>query len=987
MNRPTARPRARRAAILGRWAATLGCLMLLMVVSPADELYDFVATDLRGTPSLVNFRTGRRNVTRSRRKASRRREQLQTRKVALRSERINYVRTRKRLRLPDAGSSTNSSRTRLATNRTPANRASSNRTSSNRVATNRTSSNRVATNRSTSRTRVASSTGTRSNSRRRTTSTRQAPTRQAQPRSNGSRRTVLARAPRLPRPATNGIGSRQNQNTLPRPAPDTSPGTSVDTSPESVPARSDAPVLARVPEEEIEQPQEEQDEEGEVRQNLLLAFVTPRNTPAVGVRLVARVVPAEGKEETLANLTTDSSGRLKLLNIALPAAIDLDFPDSKPASSKADEAPEAPLEWDFADADKSTLLLEKPVGQGRLALASDNVRLASLHTANSGAVRLAATSRRVHLFEGELSPIVLERQVVDLAIAAPPGSKLSSPALEDGPEEAQLDPSASKALTVPAVGRLGLRLPIEALEEGPIPIRVARELAGGEAEAVIESYTTDAYAVNTVQAPPLRLVRLSELDMAGRVGVMGLRANVARRLGDLKGNANKQNALGIVTPLADGSEWWSYPDTGIAFKMRLAPEARPEDKGAAMRVERVRLFTANAGSFGTVKVGSTVEQMREALGAPQSQNAKRTPADNLSAPGQIDTWLDGGLRVCHDGAQVLWLESARPNGLLTGGTTAFVQRSKARLFVESFQSNPRINLSSTEDLRKYLEQEHSVATVGSPDEADLILKARVAEFKEGIGSTTRSYNAVTKLQYSLFDTNLGHFIAQNKQAEGKATVDLAESAPGASAQGPESGQAEQNRATQQAAGAASAISVGDAFNALVGEVNRAADFSVRVTDIDYEAGTLRLNAGRAQGLRVSRSDPDDFQITVAGTPLPEVQQGRSSQFYVARVVAVGRDWAVCRLLRANFSVKNLRAGILEGVTEEPAPDMVRRLPDPATGQVAARSWTPLPLDANASTNTKPPVQPRPERNAPRLGPQAALPWRREQSAAELALLA
>ena len=982
MNRPTARPRARRAAILGRWAATLGCLMLLMVVSPADELYDFVATDLRGTPSLVNFRTGRRNVTRSRRKASRRREQLQTRKVALRSERINYVRTRKRLRLPDTDSSTNSSRTRLATNRTSTERTSSNRTSTNRATTNR----------STSRSRNASGASTRGNSRRRTTRTaKQAPTRQARPRSNGStpssgsRRTILAQAPRLPRPATNGTASRQNQNTLPSPAPNTS----VDTIPNSVPARSDAPVLAQVPEEEIEQPQEEQDEEGEVRQNLLLVFVTPRDTPAVGVRLVARVVPAEGKEETLANLTTDSAGRLKLLNIALPAAIDLDFPDSKPASSKADESPEAPLEWDFADADKSTLLLEKPVGQGRLALASDNVRLASLHTSNSGAVRLAATSRRVHLFEGELSPIVLERQVVDLAIAAPPGSKLSSPALEEGPEDAQLDPSASKALTVPAAGRLGLRLPIEALEEGPIPIRVARELAGGEAEAVIESYTTDAYAVNTVQAPPLRLVRLSELDMAGRVGVMGLRTNVARRLGDLKSNANRQNALGVVTPLADGSEWWSYPDTGIAFKMRLAPEAEPRDKSAAMRVERVRLFTANAGSFGTVKVGSTVEQMRAALGASQSQNAKRTPADDLSAAGRIDTWLDGGLRVCHDGAQVLWLESARPNGLLTGGTTAFVQRSKARLFVESFQSNPRINLSSTEDLRKYLEQEHSVLTVDSPDEADLILKARVAEFKEGLDPATRSYNAVTKLQYSLFDTNLGHFIAQNKQAEGKATVDLVEAAPGASAGAPTQGseQAERNRATQQAAGAASAISVGDAFNALVGEVNRAADFSVRVTDIDYEAGTLRLNAGRAQGLRVSKSDQDDFQITVAGTPLPEVQQGRSSQFYIARVVAVGRDWAVCRLLRVNFSVKNLRSGIREGVTEEPAPDMVRRLPDPATGQVAARAWTPLPLDANASTNTKPPVQPRPERNAPRLGPQAALSWRREQSAAELALLA
>lgn len=954
MNRPTARPLARRAAIVRSWAATVGCLLLMILVSPADELYDFVATDLRGTPSMVTFRTARRNVTRSRRKVSRRREQRQTRQVSLRRERISYVRTRKRLRLPDTSGS---SRTRLATARTTTART-----------TNRTS-----------RTRVAASAGPRSNSGRRTTRT----ARQTRPRSNGSRRPAVARA--TPRasgrgPASSASRQGQNQNTL--------PGTTPDTIPDAPPVRSDTPVLAQAPERRpervaqrmpepapSEEPEEPEEDGEEVRQNLSLAFVTPRRAPAVGVRLVARVIPAEGEEEILSNLTTDASGRVKLQNIALPAAIDLDFPGSKPTASGE------PVEWDFADADKATLLLENPVGQGRSVLASDRARLVPVRAASAGGSRGAA-SRRVRLFEGEMSPIVLERQVVDLAIAAPAGSRLSSPALEEASPDSSVSQSVEvvEAITVPASGRLALRLPIEALEEGPIPIRVARELAGGEAEAVIESYATDAYTTNAVQSPPLRLVRLSQLDMAGRVGVMGTRANVARRLGDLKGIANKMNALGSVSPLADGSEWWTYPDTGIAFKMRLAPEARPADKSPAMRVERVRLFSANAGSFGTVKVGSTVAQLRAALGAPQAQNDKRTPADALSAAGQIDIWLDGGLRVCHDQARVLWLEAARPNVLLTGGTTAFVRRDKARLFIESFQSHAGIKLSNANDLRKYLEQEHAVQTVGSPEEADLILKARVSEFKASADAATNSYTSVTRLQYSLFDIDLGHFVAEGKQAEGTARVDLAEQ--GAPALAPQARQEERERATRQAAGAAGAISAAEAFNVLVSEVNRASDFSVRVTDIDYATGTLRLNVGRAQGLRVSKTDPDDFQITVAGTALPEQRTERSSQFYIARAIAVGQDWAVCRLLRVSHTTRTrseraaggmggVAGSISEGISEVPAPEMVRRLPDPATGQIAARSWTPPPSEAPA---IGPGIQ-QPTRTAPQNAPRAALPNR------------
>lgn len=868
MNQPIARPAARRLAILRRCTATLGCLLLMLMSSSADELYDFTTTDLRGTPALASYRTGRRSITRSRRRQSQSRQQRQTRKATVRRERHRYVSTRRRLRQP-------------------------------------------------SRTRIAQARDAQGSSPRRTVRQPSQPS----PTSKSPRLATAQATPRLPKSSKNKPPRAASQKTTPNRA--------------GTPVLAQAPAEVRLP-KPAQAPQEEQaGGEEEVRQNLSLAFVTPRGVPAAGVRLVARVMAAEGEEATSTNLTTDNSGRVELPNIALPAAIDLDFPGEKPAAPG--EKPGAPaaetlLEWDFADPDKSTLLLENPLGTSRDTLVPD------------GSAPTAAP-RRVRLFDGRLAPIVLERQVIDLAIAAPAGSTLSSPALEAA------QPARSD-LTVPASGKLDLRLPREALEDGPISIRVARELDGGEAEAVIESYGTDPYKINAVQSPPLRLARLARLDMAGRVGVMGTRANVARRLGDLKGIENRQNALGTATPLADGSEWWSYPETGIAFKMRLAPGARPDDKRPAMLVERVRLLSANAGSFGTVHVGSTVEQMRASLGEAQPESGKPMLADVLSARGRIDTWLDGGLRVCHDDARVLWLESARPNALLTSGTTAFVRRDKARLFVESFQGNPRIGLASLSDARKYLQQERSVALVGSPDEADFVLQARVSEFKEQTDPAGRRRSFVTRLQYSLFDTDLGRFVAQGKEAQGTATIEMAEQAPQAPAS--RGGQDEGRSVTLQEAGRARAISAATAFGALVSEVNRAADFSVRVTDIDYATGTLRLNAGRDQGLRESRSDPDDFQITVAGAPLPEEEGKNSSSFYVARVIMVGKDWSVCRLLRVTEHLKE-RA---ETFTEEPAPEMVRRLPDPATGQVAARSWRPFPSDtASPAPASSRPVAP------------------------------
>lgn len=699
------------------------------------------------------------------------------------------------------------------------------------------------------------------------------------------------------------------------------------------------------------------------RQNLTLAFVNPRREPVSGLKLTARVQTPSGTLKTLSDLETDANGRVKLAALELPAVIDFDIVGSnektpynqdREAGIAKNEAVEPLSEWDFAKAESSTLLVSMPLGKARIARLSPQVPNRSQRFSSTRLVfglwtQSSAAIKPIKIYDGAPSPIIVERNVVDVEVSAPAGSVLSTPALQD------------QDLTVPESGKMALRLPRAALSEGAIPIRVARDTPGGESESVISTYPTDAYQTNAVAAPPLRLVRVSTVDMAGRLGVMGTRADVVRVLGDLKGKANKKNQIGKIAPMADGSEWWIYPAQGIAFKMRLAPEATPKDKNAAMLIERVRVFNDKGGALGGVKVGSTLEEVRANLGTPQEEDQAKTLSDALSPAGQIDTWIDGGLRICHDDAKVLWMETARPDALLLAGTTAFVQRPKARLFIESFVGHAKTNLIDINDLRRYLQQVHSVTLVDSRDEADLVLSARVSEFYEDKDEITDlipyRYDCRTKLRYSLFDTAENRFIVQDKEAVGVAKADYSKEAILVGVGGAVllkkggllgdvlggvligGGISELHRAMKKAANRCPAISARTAFNTMVGDINQASDFSVRVTDIDYMRGTLLLNAGSAEGLRASQSGaPVEFQIAVAGVALPTEDSAKSADYYAARVVSVDEHSSVCQLFHVNRRVKKIK----ESFKEEAAPEMLRQLPEAATGLISARAWVQFP---------------------------------------------
>ena len=319
------------------------------------------------------------------------------------------------------------------------------------------------------------------------------------------------------------------------------------------------------------------------QQNLTLAFVNPRHEPVAGLKLVARVQSQSGAATTLNDLTTDPKGRVTLTKINLPASVDLDISgqnatfstgqnSSMPTGGVPSDAPNTegktaggnatlddtvqlsnvaggvPIgEWDFANVESASLLLDGPRGHPHLAridtpprVAQRFTRLASL-TLPSGTVpaggsdrgRLAALPaevRKVVVYDAEQPPIVVERNVVDVDVAAPPGSQVTTAALP------------GQAIAVPATGHVPVRLSLASLADGPVPIRVAQELPGGESEAVIDAYGRDPYAVNTTTAPALQLVRLSHVNLAQQMQVMATRDAVAGALGDPGDKKNRGNS-------------------------------------------------------------------------------------------------------------------------------------------------------------------------------------------------------------------------------------------------------------------------------------------------------------------------------------------------------------------------------------------------------------------------------------------------------------
>ncbi len=274
----------------------------------------------------------------------------------------------------------------------------------------------------------------------------------------------------------------------------------------------------------------------------------------------------------------------------------------------------------------------------------------------------------------------------------------------------------------------------------------------------------------------------------------------------------------------------------------------------------------------------------------------------------------------------------------------------------------------------------------SRDQADLVLKASVSGFDEDkeahqddeTGDASQltpeqkqarqeekefwagilvRYSCTTALTYTLTDASTGQPVVQDKEAKSTVTTDFRNETAIAAliatiglAQKNDvikiltglaiaGGVEELRKSMRHAINRSPAISAKSAFNEMVQDINRASDYSVRVTGIDYLHNRLRLNVGTAQGVRVSTpDDPYEFQILVKGAPLSSDDSPTHADYEPAVVVAADEQSCLCELHHVKRRVDKGRE------RNEDSPDLktVQQLPDPTTGLVSARSWVLFP---------------------------------------------
>jgi len=697
-------------------------------------------------------------------------------------------------------------------------------------------------------------------------------------------------------------------------------------------------------------------------QTLRLSFVTPYQRAVPGLHITATVHRKDGADSSLPDLVTDHEGRLTLAAMGpLPVSVDL-----------AVSAPDSG-EWRLSDPKVASFLISTPTGTRSAAGRRALFRIASLRMP----AFTSPVDQHTVVYSDMPQAIVVERTVADLAISAPAGSRMASPALGD------------TVLTVPDSGKLSCRVSVAALVTGCVPIvTVTTPLPGGEAEAIIRNQPVDRYAPNQLRCPDSRLVRLSRVQLASPVDVCEWSTQVSEMLGRPKRVEKK---------LPDGSEWWWFDREGIGLQMRRTPFKVGRDSLAM--VERIRLTSPAAGTVGGLTVGDGADKVESALGGAESpSDARIVYPDDAVRPGSVDSYLDRGLRICRYAGAIRWIEIARPTKLLTSGTTAFVPRRAAtRLFVEPFEvdSDDARTWLDAGTFRRYLEQIRSVQLSDHREDADLILRAKFrcrAQKDKMVNLLPYRYEATTEIAFTITDPDghavldtEGHMLPGRQASDaspaggapestvvvGRSSADYTKDYVAAAGllfaawrmkPGPLRDLAigaalvQVGRAADMARRAVNrcgAASARVALNRIVEHINRAADFAVRVIDVDRVNGTITINAGKSSGLRVSTDrDPFEFELVVGGSSLPSEDTDRRAEYSSAVVVQVDDSTSVCQLCRVRRTLK----GGFEAMERVPDPKLALQLPDPTSGIIAARACgilSPVEVVPSVAPNGKP----------------------------------
>ncbi|RYG44063.1 hypothetical protein EON79_15725 [bacterium] len=355
--------------------------------------------------------------------------------------------------------------------------------------------------------------------------------------------------------------------------------------------------------------------------------------------------------------------------------------------------------------------------------------------------------------------------------------------------------------------------------------------------------------------------------------------------------------------------------------------------------------------MGGLRVGDSMEEAWKRLGDAHGDDPRKAWEPG---PGSISTWLDGGLRVCHFANRIKWIEFARSKDLLMEGTTAYVPRNAARLYLAECTPGDGPVLGSRAEIARTLAASNAVRLVDTQEDADLVLNLRVSPFREKkekvIDAIPLSYECTVELEYDLYDTEKGTYLVRGKSSSSTSKANYEREA-GLGFLGLVATLTNKNDVVKLIGGALGVAGVAElqktmsrarercpqyaargAFAPVMAEIAKGADFAVRVTDIDHLKNIVTINAGTRQGIRVhSEAEPSEFEVSVGGQPLPSKVGGLTAEYSVLRVIAVHDDTAECELVKVRRSVDR----VSDKVKVTPDTDSLRTLPRASTAIVSA----------------------------------------------------
>lgn len=535
-----------------------------------------------------------------------------------------------------------------------------------------------------------------------------------------------------------------------------------------------------------------------------------------------------------------------------------------------------------------------------------------------------------HSFEAPA--VTLERTVVDLALLMPEGQEearvFMAPAVagEGGFPRQEVQGTREGR-------RLKFRLPADLFAAGGFPMYLEHVTPGGVLAAVLRDYPrpNPYQEVNELPTPPLRLERLTGLQLPVGVDVLQrvdavyqaqpeLMAAARRRQAELERNGKRagkddgknstkkrqtksetkgetksqaaEDLEEVIEPSATGSRLVPFPKQGLALRTRRLPhgfdmtreEAKKQKLGIRI-VEAVRLTGPQAGSLGGLQVGDPAAQVARLLGPPESSEQ------------QTLIYLDGGLRIETEQERVSAIELLRPIALLTEGTHAFVAREPAQLFIREFRPRRGSAIADPDALERYLERTGVVRIVRDEAKADLVLSARAGELKETrdklIGTVPLRYECETSLVFTvtapgaerpLIDQRV---ITQKKKADwwGQFAGVAGGAAVIATLAGGDAGKivaillgatgvAKMRESMTRVVARTPALLEQALYGQLADELYGAADYSARVTRINYDTGEVFLNIGTATGVRAGLGvEATHLELFIGRKPLPAEEDG------------------------------------------------------------------------------------------------------------------